>query len=144
MALSEAAVLWPGRPIDFVVSLGCGEPLTRVNNPTGVMAWVKNVVELAMSSVMAHKVAAALLGERYFRLDADSGEGDVVLSEHRKVRTCCRTAWLRVHVNVCACVCVCCAFPAVATTWLCVMNVSAGVPADVLFVCLICRKCSTR
>lgn len=41
VALSEAAVLWPGRPIEYVVSLGCGEPKTRVNNPTGVMAWVR-------------------------------------------------------------------------------------------------------
>ena len=84
IALSEAAVLWPGRPIDYVVSLGCGEPLTRVNNPTGVMSWVKNVVELAMSSVLAHKEAEALMGPKYFRFDADSGEGDVVLTENRK------------------------------------------------------------
>ena len=46
---------------------------------------VKNVVELAMSSVLSHKIAEALMGPRYFRFDADSGEGDVLLSEHRKV-----------------------------------------------------------
>jgi hypothetical protein len=63
VGLSEAALLWPGAPIDCVVSVGTG---TNQPKPfpagAGVMAWLKQIVELSMNPFVAHKIASTLLG----------------------------------------------------------------------------------
>lgn len=40
------------------------------------MAWVKTTIDLAMNSFVAHKIAATLLGDRYFRLVSQGNSGD--------------------------------------------------------------------
>lgn len=95
---SEAAVLWPGRSITAVVSLGTAEPAPSSKAANGVVSWVKKLIELAMSSNMTHKISAGILGNRYHRFDADSGEGAVDLAESRPVRAAC----LRVVSCLCA------------------------------------------
>lgn len=82
LALAEAALLWPGARVDVMLSLGTGTMVPKPNNPSGVMAWIRTVLDLAMSSFVTHKIVATLLGTRYFRLDAE-GCGDVELTEMR-------------------------------------------------------------
>lgn len=71
VALSEAALLWPGVPVELVVSLGTGLPTLKPLKTQSVVAWVRTLVELSMSSHVSHKVAASILGTRYCRLDPD-------------------------------------------------------------------------
>ena len=61
--------------MELVVSLGTGQLTLRPLKQQSVMAWVRTLVELAMSSHVPHKVAASILGNKYIRLDPDSGEG---------------------------------------------------------------------
>jgi calcium-independent phospholipase A2-gamma len=82
IAVTEAMLLWPDTPVELVVSLGTGSQTPKPNNPSGVMAWVRTVLDLAMSSQFTHKLSAMLLEGRYFRLDPD-GCGDYDLSEIR-------------------------------------------------------------
>jgi hypothetical protein len=82
IALAEAALLWPGARVETVVSLGTGTMTLRPNAPTGVMSWVKTVLDLAMEAHVTHKTAATLVGERYHRFDPD-GQGDIDLGEAR-------------------------------------------------------------
>ena len=81
VALGEAAVLWPGAPIDCVVSLGCGTVTMRPPDYSTI-SWVRQAVEICCSSHITHALAAGILGDRYFRLDPD-GLGDVHLVESR-------------------------------------------------------------
>lgn len=63
VALSEAALLWPGAPIDVLVSVGTGtnQPRPFPASP-GPMAWLKQIVELSMNPFVAHKIVSTLLG----------------------------------------------------------------------------------
>jgi predicted acylesterase/phospholipase RssA len=83
IGLSELALLWPGRPIDAIVSLGTGLMNMRPFTPTSMLHWAKALVDLATNPMTAHKVAATLFSpERYFRFDAPV-VGDVLLDEGR-------------------------------------------------------------
>jgi len=106
-ALAEAALLWPGYPIDAVVSVGTGTNQPRPFPSPSIPSWVRQLIELAMNPYMTHKLVSTLLGPggcyavqprrelsdteesdalereaagRYFRLDPD-GLGDVDISE---------------------------------------------------------------
>jgi calcium-independent phospholipase A2-gamma len=95
-ALSEAALLWPGAPIDVLASVGTGTQMPRPFPATaGVVAWGKVIVDTCLNPFVAHKVAATLLGPGggyaaangglapyYCRLDVEGG-GDVDISETR-------------------------------------------------------------
>ena len=86
IALTEAALLWPGAAIDAVVSLGSGRQVPRPSCPANVIQWVRIMVDVAMNSYVAHRTAATLLGtEVYFRLDAE-GAGDVAVDEVDKAK----------------------------------------------------------
>lgn len=83
IALAEAALIWPDRHLDCLVSMGTGTQTPRTNNINSVMAWVRTVVELGMSSHITHKIASTVLGSKYYRFDAE-GLGDVDLTEYRE------------------------------------------------------------
>ena len=80
IALSEAAILWPGAPVDVVVSLGTGIQVPRASMPTGVPSWIRCMLDLAMNAYMAHKVAATLLNNPGGDV-VTNAEGDAVEAE---------------------------------------------------------------
>jgi len=88
VALAEAAVLWPSRPVECLVSLGTGVPTLRPGNVVALTDWLGVVFGLSMSSHTAHYIANALLPRNvYFRLDAPS-VGDFNLTEGDAGVTC--------------------------------------------------------
>jgi len=85
MALTEAALLWPGVPIEFMLSIGTGTNLPKPYTPQGVMGWVKTMLDLAMSSDLTARLAAMLVdGDRYVRLDVEGGADICDLAEMRE------------------------------------------------------------
>lgn len=78
VGLAEAALLWPGAPVDVLLSLGTGTQVPRPSGAAGnVMGWVRTVVELSMNSFMTHKAVSTLLAARLaLDMDADDGAAD--------------------------------------------------------------------
>lgn len=73
VALAEASALWPGAPIDCMVSLGTGLPTSKLfqppQGPAGVLQWVKSACECAVAAGVAHAVASCLFHNGMFTGD---------------------------------------------------------------------------
>lgn len=101
LALSEAAALWPGRPIQLICSLGVGEnPDGELDDiSSGMVYWMGQLTSLALSSQKTHDAVVATLPllhpqPVYFRFDPPTG--GYALDEARpdvleKMRTAART-----------------------------------------------------
>jgi len=89
LAIVEAAALWPGRPIEVIVSLGVGgNPDEADDISTGMVYWVGQLTSLALSSLrvdMQVRSIVSLLKPRpaYFRFDPPTGNH--ALDESRPV-----------------------------------------------------------
>ena len=102
LAVSEAHALWPGTPIDPVVSIGTGEPAKRKKGPLGsVLDWMHVVFMTSLGSHMQHYLAHSLLPQGvYFRMDpADIGEVLMSESDEGKLSDMIQLTQLWCHSN---------------------------------------------
>lgn len=102
LAVAEAHALWPGVPIELVVSIGTGEPVKRKTGPLGsVLDWMHVVFMTSLGSHMQHYLAHSLLPQNvYFRLDpADIGEVLMSESDKRKLSDMIQLTQLWCHTN---------------------------------------------
>ena len=102
LAVAEAHALWPGKPIDLVVSIGTGEPVKRKTGPLGsVLDWMHVVFMTSLGSHMQHYLAHSLLPQSvYFRLDpADIGEVLMGESDEEKLSEMIQLTQLWCHSN---------------------------------------------
>jgi len=88
VGIIEATLLWPGRPLGCVVSLGCGKTTSQPGRQRGSpLRWAAELMRLATGSDTATAQAAAFtrsLGgaNAFWRLDPD-GAGDTAFDESR-------------------------------------------------------------
>jgi patatin-like phospholipase/acyl hydrolase len=71
IAISEAKIIWPDCKIGTVVSIGTGGVHNiKEKSPSGIISWVKAIVDSSITNNTPHIYTGTLLGPlRYFRID---------------------------------------------------------------------------
>ena len=93
LAVVEASALWPGRPIEVIVSLGCGgDPDGEQDDiSTGMVYWAGQLASLALSSQKTDQQVRGILPllkpcPAYFRFDPPTGNHAIDEADPRVLR----------------------------------------------------------